>query len=91
MILEHLAGGTLRFTQLQREIPTITPRMLSRQLRELEADRLVRRTVHPEVPPRVEYSLTGTDRSLAPLLSELRAWGEDYGRRYASEAPSREA
>lgn len=68
----------LRFGELHRAMSTITPRMLTRQLRELEADGLVLRTVHAEVPPRVEYSLTDTGRSLEPLLGQLRAWGEQY-------------
>ena len=84
VILDHLTDGAVRFSRLQREIPTVTPRMLARQLRELEADRLIRRTVYPEVPPKVEYSLTDLGRSLAPLLTELRSRGEQYGRRYAS-------
>jgi DNA-binding HxlR family transcriptional regulator len=83
MILDHLAEDTHRFSELQRAIPGITPRTLSRQLRELETDRVVRRIVYPEVPPRVEYSLTALGRSLAPLLDELRRWGAQYGRRYA--------
>jgi DNA-binding HxlR family transcriptional regulator len=83
MILDHLVGHTHRFSELQRAIPGITPRMLSRQLRELESDRVVRRIVYPEVPPRVEYSLSALGRSLAPLLDELRRWGTQYGRRYA--------
>lgn len=85
MILDHLIDGPIRFNQLQREISGVTPRMLSRQLRELETDRLIRRTVYPEVPPRVEYTLTDLGRSLVPTLGELRRWGEEYGRRYALE------
>ncbi|MQA17209.1 MAG: transcriptional regulator [Pseudonocardiaceae bacterium] len=78
VILEHLTSGVWRFSELQRAVPTVTARMLTRQLRELEADKLVLRTVYPEVPPRVEYSLTQTGRSLEPLLAALRAWGEQY-------------
>ncbi len=78
VILEHLTSGVWRFGELQRAVPAITARMLTRQLRELEADKLVNRTVHPEVPPKVEYSLTDTGRSLEPLLATLRAWGERY-------------
>jgi len=78
VILEHLRDGVRRFGELQRLLPSITPRMLTRQLRELETDRLVRRHVYAEVPPKVEYSLTDVGRSLDPLLSELRDWGERY-------------
>ncbi len=78
VILEHLRDGVRRFGELQRLLPAITPRMLTRQLRELETDGIVRRHVYPEVPPKVEYSLTDTGRSLEPLLGELRAWGEWY-------------
>lgn len=78
VILEHLTTGVRRFSELQRAVPTVTARMLTRQLRELEADKLVRRTVYPEVPPRVEYSLTTVGRSLEPLVDALRAWGEEY-------------
>lgn len=84
MILDFLAEDTRRFNQLQRLIPTVTPRMLTRQLRELETDRIVRRKVYPEVPPKVEYSLTDLGRSLMPLLQELRSWGSQYGVRYAA-------
>jgi DNA-binding HxlR family transcriptional regulator len=78
VILEHLVDGVRRFGELQRALPAITARMLTRQLRELAADRLVRRTVYTQVPPKVEYSLTDIGRSLEPLLAELRAWGEWY-------------
>jgi DNA-binding HxlR family transcriptional regulator len=78
VILEHLGAGTLRFGELQRTLPGITARMLTRQLRELEADGLVHRTVHAEVPPRVEYALEERGRALAPIIAQLRGWGEDY-------------
>lgn len=78
MTIEHLVAGVQRFGQLQRAMPTITARMLTRQLRELESDGLVLRTVYPQVPPKVEYSLTEVGRSLEPLLTQLRQWGEWY-------------
>jgi len=81
MVLYHLAqGGVRRFSELRRGIAGVTERMLSRQLRELEADGLVRREVYPQVPPRVEYSLTELGASLIPILLELRRWGEAYER-----------
>jgi len=80
MILFHLMPGKLRFMELTRHIPNATQRMLTLQLRELEADGVVLRTVHPQVPPKVEYELTEFGRSLAPVLLTMRAWGEKYQR-----------
>ena len=77
LILWHLSGGTLRFSQLQKAV-TATPRMLTLQLRELENDGLVSRTVYPEVPPRVEYAMTNLGRSLMPILTAIRDWGTEY-------------
>ena len=77
LILWHLSAGTLRFSQLQKAV-TATPRMLTLQLRELEQDGLVSRTVYPEVPPRVEYAMTELGRSLMPILTAIRDWGTEY-------------
>ena len=77
LILWHLSAGTLRFNQLQKAV-TATPRMLTLQLRELESDGLVSRTVYPEVPPRVEYAMTDLGRSLMPILTAIRDWGAEY-------------
>ena len=77
VIVYHLlADGTLRFNELQRRLTGITKRMLTRQLRELEADELIDRAVFAQVPPRVEYSLTPIGRSLAPVIAALKAWGD---------------
>jgi DNA-binding HxlR family transcriptional regulator len=76
-----LKGGKHRFGELRRRIPSCTERMLTVQLRELEEDGLVSRTVFAEVPPRVEYELTAFGRSLEPVLLGLREWGERYKRR----------
>jgi DNA-binding HxlR family transcriptional regulator len=78
VILEHLRDGVRRFGELRRLLPAITPRMLTRQLRELETDGIIHRHVYAEVPPKVEYSLTDLGRGLEPLLTELRVWGEGY-------------
>jgi DNA-binding HxlR family transcriptional regulator len=78
VILFHLLRGKLRFNALCRLTPSATPRMITLQLRELEADGVVLRTVYPEVPPRVEYELTALGRSLEPLLLTMRAWGQDF-------------
>lgn len=85
VVLWHLLiGGTLRFGQLRRQVPSCTERMLTLQLRELEEDGLVKRTVYAEVPPRVEYELTAFGRSLEPVLRGLCEWGDRYKRRIAT-------
>jgi len=76
VLLFHLLDGKLRFNALCRLTPSATARMITLQLRELEADGVVRRTVYPEVPPKVEYELTDLGRSLAPVLLSMRDWGE---------------
>lgn len=69
-----------RFGELRKGIPGITQHMLTAQLRELEADGLVSRTVFAEVPPRVEYEMTAKARGLGPTMAALTAWWEEYGR-----------
>jgi DNA-binding HxlR family transcriptional regulator len=71
---------TWRFGELRRALPGVTPRMLTRRLRELERDGLVRRRVYAVVPPRVEYSLSPFGRTLDPVFRSLAAWGEDHRR-----------
>lgn len=78
VILFHLLDGTKRFNQLQRLLQGCTQRMLTLQLRELERDGVVQRTVYAEVPPKVEYSLTEFGRSLEPILLLMREWGDRY-------------
>ncbi len=78
VILFHLLGGTKRFGELSRLMPAVTQRMLTRQLRELEGDGIVIRTVFPEVPPKVEYALSAFGQTLAPVLEVLRGWGSEY-------------
>lgn len=80
VVLYHLSHSTLRFSELKRKMPGITQRMLTKQLRELEADGIVNRTVYPEVPPRVEYNLTELGVSLEPIINELLNWGKFYER-----------
>jgi len=74
IVICTLKGGTKRFGEIQREMEGITPKVLTRQLRDLERDGLVDRTVYPQVPPRVEYSLTALGRSLLPILGQLHDW-----------------
>ena len=81
LILWHLAGKKLRFTELRNVIHGATPKMLTQQLRELEADALIHREVFPVVPPKVEYSLTEQGRSLMPILVAMRDWGTGYLRK----------
>lgn len=76
VLYKLLQEGTLRFGALRRLIPGVTQRMLTRQLRELEADGLIVRVVYAQVPPRVEYSLSARGRSLEPVLLALKHWGD---------------
>ncbi len=75
VILWHLSDGPVRFNQMHRLIGGITQKMLTQQLRELESDGLIARTVFPEVPPRVEYRLTEHGRTLNPVLTAMGDWG----------------
>ncbi len=80
MILRDLMTGTKRFGALRKSIPAISQKMLTQQLRAMEADGLVHREVYAEVPPRVEYSLTETGASLRPVLDAMSVWGRQYQR-----------
>lgn len=75
LLLWHLSSDVLRFNELRRLVPEATPKMLTQQLRELEKDNLITRTVYPVVPPKVEYSLTDRGRSLFPILQAMYLWG----------------
>ena len=81
LILWHLSNGKLRFSELRKIITNATPKMLTQQLRELEASALIHREVFPVIPPKVEYSLTETGRSLLPILVAMRDWGAGYLRK----------
>ena len=81
LILWHLSTGKLRFSQLRKAISGATPKMLTQQLRELEAQNLIHREVFPVIPPKVEYSLTDLGRSLMPILTAMRDWGSGYLRK----------
>jgi DNA-binding HxlR family transcriptional regulator len=86
LILWHLKEqSVLRHGQLMRRIPTITQKMLTQQLRQLEADGLVHRRTYAEVPPRVEYSLTPYGRELEQVLDQFCAWGEAHARKAGIE------
>lgn len=86
LILWHLVGGKQRFGELRRLIPQATQKMLTQQLRELETDGLVVRTVYPVVPPKVEYCLSELGESIKPVLDAICGWGTDYLRENGIEA-----
>lgn len=75
LLLWHLSGKVLRFNELRRLVPEATAKMLTQQLRELERDGLITRTVYPVVPPKVEYALTERGESLFPILQAMYVWG----------------
>ena len=78
LILRDLMPGTKRFWELKKSIGTVTQKVLTAQLRQMEASGLLTRTVYAEVPPRVEYTLTDLGRSLRPVLDAMEAWGKAY-------------
>ena len=80
VIVWHLLGGTLRFNELSRRIGAIAQRTLTKQLRELESDGIIERTVHPVVPPHVDYSLTDKGRRLRKVVEALHDWGSEFPR-----------
>jgi len=85
-IIIALSFGNKRFSQMAKEIPGITDKMLSKELRELEMNQLVKRTVYDAVPVIVEYSMTPYGRSLEKLIEELRIWGEQHRKRILSKS-----
>ena len=78
LILRDLMPGTKRFGELKKSIGTVSQKVLTSQRREREENGLVERKAYPEVPPRVEYSLTPLGRSLQPIMDAMRVWGEQY-------------
>ncbi len=82
LILRDLMPGTRRFGELKKSIGSVSQKVLTAQLRDMEAKGLVSRKVYAEVPPRVEYSLTDLGRSLNPILDAMRRWGEGYQAQY---------
>lgn len=81
LILRDLMDGTKRFGELKKSIGTVSQKVLTAQLRDMEDKGLLTRKVYAEVPPRVEYTLTETGYSLKPILDSMVAWGTDYQRR----------
>ena len=84
LILRDLLSGTKRFGELKSSLGTISQKVLTQDLRTMEADGLVERTVYAEVPPRVEYTLTELGRNLEPVLHSMRSWGKQYKERIES-------
>ena len=78
MIVYELIHGTKRYHEIQKGVPRATPRMLSKQLKELEEDGVINRVLYPVVPPRTEYSLTDLGQTLVPIVEALCKWGENY-------------
>ncbi|GHO48429.1 putative HTH-type transcriptional regulator YdeP [Ktedonospora formicarum] len=78
IILYKLLEGSQRFSDLRRQMPAITQRMLTLQLRELEADGIVHREIYKQIPPKVEYSLTEFGKTLEPILLAMLSWGDQY-------------
>lgn len=86
LILRELFKGMRRFGELSRSVPGISQKMLTQQLRQMEEDGLVSRKIYPEVPPRVEYSLTDIALSLKPVLDAMHKWGTKYVMLYGKTA-----
>ncbi|HWR07202.1 helix-turn-helix domain-containing protein [Sporomusa sp.] len=78
LILWYLGDNTLRFSELKKALPKVTQKMLTQQLRELEQSGLVYRYIYTQIPPKVEYSLTTSGKSLLPILASLCEWGQNY-------------
>ncbi|MDW0110872.1 winged helix-turn-helix transcriptional regulator [Sporosarcina aquimarina] len=78
IILYLLHEGTKRFSELKRSMPGITQKMLTKQLRELEEEDIIQRVVYPQVPPKVEYSMTDYGRTLSPILEAMHEWGTQH-------------
>lgn len=93
LLIYHMIGGAKRFNELRRLCPEITQRMLTLQLRDLERDGLVHREVYPQVPQKVEYSLTGWGKGLEAAILSIKEWGDAYQEEFSkvqstlSEAP----
>lgn len=91
VLLYHLIEGPKRFNELRRIIPNVTQRMLTLQLRELEADGVVNRTVYEQVPPKVEYTLTPFGETLKPIISAMKDWGEQFKAKAGESLPACES
>ncbi|WP_372744477.1 winged helix-turn-helix transcriptional regulator [Lutibacter sp.] len=88
LILFHLKDGAQRSGELQKSISDISNRMFTYSIRALEKDKLIKRIVYPETPPRVEYELTKEGKSLIPIILELDKWGKDFALEHYLYAPA---
>ena len=88
LILFHLQDGAIRSGELQKSISGISNRMFTYSIRALEKDNLVKRTIYPVIPPRVEYELTDAGKSLIPIILQLDKWGEDFAKHNYLYAPA---
>ncbi|MRT92911.1 helix-turn-helix domain-containing protein [Ancylomarina sp. 16SWW S1-10-2] len=88
LIIFHLKDGCMRSGELQKSISGISSRMFTYSIRALEKDKLVKRTVYPVTPPKVEYELTEEGKSLIPIILELDKWGQDFAKTHHLYAPS---
>lgn len=88
IVIHRLLDGTARFNELRRLMPAVTQRVLTRQLRELEQDGVIRRTVHAAVPPKVEYDLTEFGATLKPIFDMMNEWGLRYRRAAEKQLPA---
>jgi DNA-binding HxlR family transcriptional regulator len=82
LILCHLRHGPIRFCEFPKKISGLTQKVLTQQLRKLEANHLVTRVVYPEIPPKVEYTLTPHGKTLIPILDLMNQWGQEHDRQY---------
>lgn len=78
ILLYLMHEGTKRFSELKRSMPGITQKMLTKQLRELEEEDIIRRVVYPQVPPKVEYSITAYGQTIGPVLEAMHVWGTNH-------------
>lgn len=84
LILRDLLDGTKRFSELRRSVGSVSQKVLTANLRQMERDGLVHREVFPEVPPRVEYSLTETGQTLQSVIEAMKNWGTQYKAAHAA-------
>jgi len=88
LLIWNLSNSVHRFSDLKRCLPDASPKMITQQLRELEEDGLVHRKIYPEVPPKVEYSLTDYGKTAEPLLKQFTIWGANHLRKKQIESGS---
>jgi DNA-binding HxlR family transcriptional regulator len=86
LILQELFGGVRRFSELHRALSGVSHRTLTQQLRELESHGIVRRKVHRQIPPKVEYSLTPVGETLKPVLAAMHDWANEYSQKRSRKA-----